>query len=59
MKKLLLVIIALAAVLCFTACETDDTGQIGDKTEKLDGSLEEIMEKIYETVDVDENFGVC
>lgn len=56
MKKLLLVIMALAAVLCFTACETDDTGQIGDKTEKLDGSLEEIMEKIYETADVDENF---
>lgn len=56
MKKLLLVIIALAAVLCFTACETNDTGQIGDKTDKLDGSLEEIMERIYETADVDENF---
>ncbi|MGI5878420.1 MAG: hypothetical protein ACOX7W_07400 [Christensenellales bacterium] len=56
MKKLLLVIMALASVLCFAACKSNDTGQIGDKTEKLDGSLEEIMEKIYETADVDENF---
>jgi hypothetical protein len=39
------------------ACRASDSNQSGGKgSGKLDGSLEEIMDKIYETADVDDNF---
>ncbi len=57
MKKRILLMVAIAAVLSFTACKSTDANETGGrKTNNLEGSLEEIMAKIYETAEVDANF---
>lgn len=56
MKKGLLLILTLATVLSFTACKGTSEQQDKNKSGNLEGSLEEIMDKIYETADVDDNF---
>jgi hypothetical protein len=57
MKKLLLLMIALITVFSLAACKSNDADQTGgNKTGNLEGSLEDIMAKIYETAVVDDNF---
>lgn len=56
MKKVLLLIMALATVLSFTACKGTSAQKDNTKSGNLEGSLEEIMDKIYETADVDDDF---
>ncbi|MGI6085256.1 MAG: hypothetical protein ACOYIF_07385 [Acetivibrionales bacterium] len=67
MKKLLLLLLTLTLVFSFAACgskpsgaepsgseptETDNDKQ----SENLEGSLEDILSKIYDTAEVDDNF---
>src|SRR5690554_3105921 len=52
MKKIALLIAVLVAVFSLGACDQPGGSEAGN----LDGSLEEIMEKIYDTADVDDNF---
>ena len=56
MKKILLLIMALATVLSFTACKETSDQKDNNKSGNIEGSLEEILDKIYETADVDDNF---
>ncbi len=51
MKKLIVVILALVTVLSLGACS-----KTNDKSNNLDGSLNEIMDKIYETADLEDDF---
>ncbi|HKL98868.1 MAG TPA: hypothetical protein VJZ06_03030 [Mobilitalea sp.] len=51
MKKLVIIIMTLAMVFSLTACKTTD-----NESNILDGSLEDILNKIYETADVDDDF---
>src|SRR5690554_4373399 len=57
MKKLLVLIVAVVTVFSLVACQSTVSNQPGgsDST-SLEGSLEEIMEKIYDTTEVDDNF---
>jgi len=60
MKKIFVLLFVLITVISFTACSvtTGNNGQNTDNSQggNLEGSLEEILEKIYETADVDDNF---
>lgn len=56
MKKLHLIILTLIMVISFTACQSKDTGTNPIKNNNLEGSLESILGKIYETADVDNQF---
>lgn len=55
MKKLLLFMMTLFAVLSLAACKADNAEQTGSSG-KLEGSLEEIMDQIYKTADIDDSF---
>ena len=60
MKKLLLILLSLTLIFSFAACKagpanTDKNGG-KNRSEKLEGSLEDILNKIYETAEVDEFF---
>ena len=55
MKKILTLMLAFAMLLGVTACGTE-AGKEPDKSAGLEGSLEDILAKIYETADVDDNF---
>lgn len=55
MKKLLLFMMTVTAVLSLAACKADNAEQTGSSA-KLEGSLEEIMDKIYETAEIDDSF---
>ena len=59
MKKLITLILALALIFTVTACSSAGTGgdpSGSDKTGNLEGSLDEILEKIYETAELDDDF---
>ncbi|NLJ95569.1 MAG: hypothetical protein GX321_00320 [Clostridiales bacterium] len=60
MKRTLLIIIAFATVLSLSACKgkTDEIDNSKSDSIKgaLEGSLEEIMDKIYETADLEDGF---
>lgn len=59
MKKLLLLSIAFILIFCFAACGTKapDTPGSGENSKPvLDESLENIVDKIYETAEVSEGF---
>lgn len=63
MKKIVLMAMLIISVLSFAACGKQTGGnQTGDNktddkdTNFLDGSLEELINKIYETADVDDSF---
>ena len=51
MKKLILVLIALSVAFSFVACKSENTEPSG-----LEGSLEDILDKIYETAELDDSF---
>ncbi|HHV95622.1 MAG TPA: DUF4358 domain-containing protein [Clostridiaceae bacterium] len=60
MKKLLLILLSLTLIFNFVACQsksanTDKNGG-NNQSENLEGSLEDILNKIYETAEVDEYF---
>jgi len=55
MKKLVLILLVLAVTLSFAACKTDNEGE-DHSNEVLEGSLEDILDKIYETADLSESF---
>ncbi len=60
MKKLLLLLLTVTLVFSFAACQskpsgTDPTGD-GKKNENLEGSLEDILNKIYDTADLESDF---
>ena len=52
MKKILLVLLAVGLLVSITACSDDPSGIDGDLT----GSLEEILKKIYENGNLNEDF---
>lgn len=57
MKKIILIMVALVTILSFTACKaTGDKQQGNGEIKNLEGSLEEILDKIYATAEVDDNF---
>lgn len=56
MKKLYLIILALAMVFSITACQSNDVDSNPAENNNLEGSLESILDKIYETVDVDDSY---
>lgn len=60
MRKLILLLLALTLVFSFAACQTKPSGTdpAGDdkKNENLEGSLEDILSKIYDTADVTDDF---
>lgn len=62
MKKLLLLLLTLTLVFSFAACQSKPSGadpkETGNnkKNENLEGNLEDILNKIYETAKVDDNF---
>lgn len=54
MKKLLTLLMALIMAFSFTACEAA-TGS-SNQNNNLEGSLEEVLDKIYETAKLDNDF---
>lgn len=56
MKKTLLLIMALATVLSLTACKGSVNQNDHTKSANLEGNLEEIMAKLYETADLEDDF---
>lgn len=56
MKKLHLIVLTLVMVISFTACQSEDVGKSPVENNNLEGSLESILDKIYEKADVSESF---
>lgn len=56
MKKMILMVILVTAVLSFTGCQANGGDQGASSSGNLDGSLEELINQIYETADIDDNF---
>lgn len=62
MKKVISLLLALIIVFSFAACNTKNTGADPSgnnevsQNENLEGDLESILEKIYDTAEVDEYF---
>lgn len=52
MRKILLLIMALVTLVSLTSCK----GTNDNKSDNIQGSLEEIMDKIYETADLEDDF---
>lgn len=55
MKKLFFIFLALTLTLTFAACQTNPAGN-DQQNDTLTGSLEDILDKIYETAEVSDNF---
>lgn len=55
MKKLLVLSITIILAISITACATKPSDSVSEES-VLDGSLESILEKIYETADLSEDF---
>lgn len=56
MKKLHLILLTLVLVFSFTACQSKDVDKNPVENTNLEGNLESILDKIYETAEVDESF---
>lgn len=60
MKKILLLLLTLALVFSFAACQSSPSGskpiETGKDNVNLEGSLEDILNKIYDTAKVDDYF---
>ncbi|NMA65920.1 MAG: DUF4358 domain-containing protein [Clostridiaceae bacterium] len=58
MKKLLTLLLTLTLIFSIAACGSKTSGNEPDKgkSTNLEGSLEDILEKIYETAELDDNF---
>ncbi|OQB25616.1 MAG: hypothetical protein BWY11_00280 [Firmicutes bacterium ADurb.Bin182] len=56
MKKLLVVVLAVLTILSAASCQPSGGGKGAPESENLEGSLEDILSKIYETADVSDNF---
>ena len=57
MKRLHLILLTLVLAMGFTACKARDAGTNPNDNANLKGSLESILDKIYETANIDESFG--
>ena len=55
MKKLFLIFLTLILTLSFAACQTNPTGN-EQPNDALTGSLEDILDKIYETAELSDSF---
>lgn len=55
MKKIYLIVLTIIMVFSFTACQSNDVDTNPVENKNLEGSLESILNKIYETVDVDDS----
>ncbi len=55
MKRLLLAVVAVVLVLSFAACQAN-TGAQNPQNKNLEGSLEDILAKIYDTAKVSDDF---
>lgn len=55
MRKFLISIVLLLLVFSLTACNSDNLGNSGGK-DSLEGSLEDILDKIYDTAEVSDSF---
>lgn len=56
MKKLSLILLTLILVISFTACQSKDADKNPIENKNLEGDLQSILDKIYETADVDDSF---
>jgi len=57
MKKLIIMLMAIVTAFSLVACKSADDKQTGgNKSGNLEGSLEEILNKIYDTAELDDNF---
>ncbi|WP_313340205.1 hypothetical protein [Sedimentibacter sp.] len=56
MKKIHLIILTLIMVISFTACQSKDVDTDPIKNSNLEGNLESILDKIYETADISDSF---
>ncbi len=56
MKKLHLILLTLILVISFTACQSKDVDTNPIENSNLEGTLESILDEIYETADVDDSF---
>lgn len=56
MKKIHLIILALVMVISFTACQSKDVDTNPVENNNLEGDLKSILDKIYETADVEDSF---
>ena len=55
MKKIKLLLLALILVIGFTACQSNDAGKNPVVNNNLEGSLESILDKIYEKAEVSDS----
>lgn len=55
MKKIQLIAMTLMMVVIFSACQPKGVDAVPENN-NLEGSLESILEKIYETADIDDSF---
>jgi hypothetical protein len=55
MKKIKLLLLALILVIGFTACQFNDAGKNPVVNNNLEGSLESILDKIYEKAEVSDS----
>ena len=55
MKKINLLLLALILVIGFTACQSNDAGKNPVVNNNLEGSLESILDKIYEKAEVSDS----
>lgn len=56
MKKLHLIVLTLILVISVTACQSKDADTNPVENKNLEESLESILDKIYETADIDDSF---
>lgn len=56
MKKLHLIVLTLILVISFTACQSKDVDTNPIENSNLEGNLESILDKIYETADIEDTF---
>lgn len=57
MKKLVILLMAVVTAFSLVACKSAEDKQTGgSKTSNLEGSLEDILNKIYDTADVEDTF---
>jgi hypothetical protein len=56
MKRLLLAVLAVVLMLSFAACQANNTGTQKPQNKNLEGSLEDILAKIYDTAKVSDDF---
>ena len=56
MKKILVMLMAIVLAFGLVACKSNDSKQTGADKAKLEGSLEDILSKIYDNAELDDSF---